>query len=180
MTDFMDVIKGRRAIRKYEEKGIPEDLLNQVLEAVRWSPSWANSQVWEVVVAKDPEIKEKLSQTLTPKNPSLRAVANAPVVLAVCGKLKSSGYFKDQAITKLEDWFMFDLGLATQSLCLAAHGLGLSTVILGAFDIDKAEEILGIPEGYGLVTLIPLGYPAQSPPTPKRREISEFVHVDKF
>ena len=53
MTDFMDVIKGRRALRRYEEKPIPEELLNQVLEAVQWSPSWANTQVWEIIVVKN-------------------------------------------------------------------------------------------------------------------------------
>jgi len=75
---------------------------------------------------------------------------------------------------------MYDLGLASQSLCLAAHSLGLGTVIVGAFDIDKAEEILGLPGEYRMVSLIPLGYPDQDPPAPKRREISEFAHVDKF
>ena len=180
MTDFMDVIKGRRALRKYEDKDVPEELLNQILEAVQWSPSWANTQVWEIIVVKDPAIKEKLSQTLTPKNPSTKAIANAPVVFAICGKLKTSGFFKDQTITKLGDWFMYDLGLASQSLCLTAHHLGLGTVIVGAFDIDKAEEILGIPGEYRMVSLIPLGYPAQDAPAPKRREISEFVHRDRF
>jgi len=180
MTDFMDVIKGRRALRKFEDKDVPEELLNQILEAVQWSPSWANTQVWEIIVVKDPAIKEKLSQTLTPKNPSTKAIANAPVVFAICGKLKTSGFFNDQVITKLGDWFMYDLGLASQSLCLAAHHLGLGTVIVGAFDIDKAEEIVGLPGEYRMVSLIPLGYPAQDPPAPKRREISEFAHVDRF
>ena len=180
MTDFMDVIKGRRALRRYEEKPIPEELLNQVLEAVQWSPSWANTQVWEIIVVKDPAIKEQLSQTLTPGNPSIKAVANAPVALAVCGKLETSGFFKNQAITKLGDWFMFDLGLATQNLCLTAHHLGLGTVIIGAFNIDKAEEILGVPGGYRMVTLIPLGYPAKGAQPPKRREITEFAHMDTF
>lgn len=180
MTDFMDVIKGRRAIRNFEDKNVPEELLNQILEAVQWSPSWANTQVWEIIVVKDPAIKEKLSQTLVPKNPSTKAIANAPVVFAICGKLKTSGFFKDQATTKLGDWFMYDLGLASQSLCLAAHHLGLGTVIVGAFDMDKAEEVLGLPGEYRMVSLIPLGYPAQDPPAPKRREISEFAHVDRF
>jgi len=180
MTDFMEVIKGRRALRKFEEKDVPEELLNQVLEAVQWSPSWANTQVWEVIVVKDPAIKEKLSQTLAPKNPSIKAIANAPVVMAMCGKRNTSGYFNNTAVTKLGDWFMYDLGLASQSLCLAAHHLGLGTVIVGGYDVGRAEEILGLPEGYGLVSLIPLGYPAKDAPVPKRREISEFVHRDRF
>jgi len=180
MTDFIGVIKGRRSIRKYEVKAVPEELLNQVFEAVRWSPSWRNTQVWEIIVVKDQAIKEKLSQTLSPKNPSTKAMANAPVVLAVCGKLKTSGFFEGHPRTKLGDMYMYDLGLATQNLCLAAYHLGLGSVIVGSFDIDKAEEILGVPEGYGVLVLIPLGYPAKGAPAPKRREIAEFIHADRF
>ena len=55
-----------------------------------------------------------------------------------------------------------------------------SDVIVGAFDIDKAEEILGVPNGYGIVSLVPLGYPAKGAPAPGRREISEFTHLNKF
>ena len=59
MTDLMEVIKERRSIRKYEEKDIPEELVNRVLDAVRWTPSWANTQCWEVIVVKDKIIKER-------------------------------------------------------------------------------------------------------------------------
>jgi nitroreductase len=180
MAAFMDVVKNRRAVRKYEKKDIPEELLNQILEAVQWAPSWANTQVWEIIIVKDREVKEKLSETLSPKNPSTKAIANAPVVFAMCGKLKTAGFFKDQAVTKLGDWFMYDLGLASQNLCLTAHHLGLATVIVGAFDMGKVEEILGIPDGFGAVSLIPLGYPAQHVKPPNRREIKDFVHFDQF
>ena len=179
MADLMDIVKGRRSIRKYEDKEVPEEFLNQILESVRWAPSWANTQCWEVIVVKAPAIKEKLQGTLD-RNPSGKAMVQAPVVLVVCGKLKSSGYYKDQVTTKFGDWFMFDLGIATQNICLTAYSLGLGTVIVGIFDHNKAKEILGVPDGYELVNMIPLGYPAKEPEAPKRREISEFTHWDKF
>jgi nitroreductase len=75
---------------------------------------------------------------------------------------------------------MFDLGIVTQSVCLAAHNLGLGTVIVGSIDHDKAKEVLGVGEGYELVALIPVGYPAKDSTAPKRREISEFTHYEKF
>lgn len=180
MAELMEVIKGRRSIRKYEEKMVPDDLLNQVLEAVQWAPSWANTQCWEIVVVKETASKQKLQETLGKGNPATKAIVGAPVVLAICGKLKSSGYYKDQVTTKLGDWFMFDLGIATQSLCLAAHDLGLGTVIVGLFDQAKAAEVLQVPPGYELVSLIPLGYPAKISPAPKRRDISEFTHNERF
>ncbi len=61
-----------------------------------------------------------------------------------------------------------------------AHHLGLGTVIVGLFDHDRAKEILNVPADYELVVLIPMGYPAKTPSAPKRREIEEFTHYDKF
>jgi len=180
MSDLMTVIKGRRSIRRFQDKPIPEKDLQQIFEAVQWSPSWANSQCWEIIVVKEAATKEKLKESLTPRNPASVGLTEAPVVLAVCGKLQSAGHYKGQATTKLGDWFMFDLGIATQSVCLTAHSLGLGTVIVGSLEHDKAKAILGVGEGYELVALIPVGYPAKDSSAPKRREISEFVHSEKF
>jgi len=180
MSDLMSIVKGRRSIRRFQDKPVPETDLQQILEAVQWSPSWANTQCWEIVVVKDREMKERLNEALSPTNPAKKGLPDAPLVLALCGKLQSSGFYKGQATTKLGDWFMFDLGIATQSLCLAACNLGLGTVIVGSIDHDKAKDVLGVGEGYELVALIPVGYPAKESAAPKRREISEFTHSDKF
>ncbi len=180
MSDLMDIIKGRRSIRRFQDKPIPEKDLQQILEAVQWSPSWANTQCWEIVVVKNREMKERLNEALSATNPARKGLPDAPVVLALCGKLRSSGYYKGEASTKLGDWLMFDLGIATQSVCLAAHNLGLGTVIVGSIDHNKAKEVLGVGQGYELVALIPVGYPAKDSAAPKRREVSEFTHLDKF
>jgi nitroreductase len=180
MTDFMTILKERRSVRKYEEKEVPQEVLDQILEAVRWSPSWANTQCWEVVVVTDPAVKVRLQETLSAKNPATKAVVNAPVLLALCGKKNSSGYYGGQVTTKFGDWFLFDLGIATQSICLAAHHFGLGTVIVGLFDHDRAKTVLNVPAEYELVALIPLGYPAKISSPPARREIQEFTHLNMF
>ena len=178
--DLMEAIKGRRSIRKYRSDPVPELALQTVLEAIRWTPSWANTQCWEVIVIKDSATKQRLQETLAKGNPAAKAVVEAPLLLAIYGKLESSGYYKNEVTTKFGDWFLFDLGLATQNLCLAAHDLGLGTVVVGLFDHDATKSILGVPAGYELVTLIPLGYPAKLSSAPKRREIGEFTHYGKF
>jgi nitroreductase len=178
--EFMEILKERRSVRKYEDRKVPEELLLKVLEAVQWSPSWANTQCWEVIVVKAADIKVRLQETMVKGNPATKAIVEAPLVLALCAKQRSSGYYKEQVTTKFGDWFMYDLGIATQSLCLAAHRWGLGTVVVGLFDHQQAAQVLGVPEGYELVTLIPLGFPAKQSSPPKRREITEFTHYDQF
>ena len=180
MGELMEVIRGRRSIRRFEQEEVPQQALDAILEAVQWAPSWANTQCWEIIVVRDQTAKEKLQATLPKTNPASKAIVQAPIVLVVCGKLKSSGYYKGQVTTKHGDWFMFDLGIATQNICLAAYDQGLGTVIVGLFDHDKAKEILGLPDGYEVVAMVPVGYPAKDSPAPRRREISEFVHYEEF
>ncbi len=180
MENLSNIIKGRRSIRRYQDKDIPDDLLNEVLESVRWAPSWANTQAWEVVVIKERALKESIQSTVKPRNPSLLALVNAPVLLVICGQLKKAGYYDDTYPTKFGDWFLHDLGLATQNLCLTAHNVGLGTVIVGLFDHDKVGKLINLPDNHEVLTLIPLGYPDQNPKPPKRREQSEYVHLEKF
>ncbi len=176
----MDAIKGRRSIRKYKPDLVPEEALQTVMEAVRWAPSWANTQCWEVIVVKDPKVKSELSTALPKGNPALSSMTEAPLVLILCGKKGISGYYKGQPVTEKGDWLMFDTGLAMENLCLAAHTLGLGTVVIGMFDHRKAAEILGVPQNVEVVAMTPLGYPASEGPAPRRKEIAEFVHYEKY
>lgn len=177
--DLFTAIKERRSIRHYKDDPIPDELMDRLLEAVRWSPSWTNTQPWEVIVVKNVQQKVALQGTL-PKNPASKAMVEAPVVFALCAQTGKSGLKKGENTTKFGDWFMYDLGLANQNLCLAAHALGLGTVIVGLFDHDKARKILAVPEGYEVVTMVPTGYPESPSKTPKRREITEFLHHERF
>jgi nitroreductase len=180
MGELREVLKSRRSIRNYQDRAVPDSALQEILEAVRWSPSWANTQCWEVIVVRNPETKQKLQGTLSQGNPATRAMVEAPLILVLAGKLNSSGFYKGQVTTKHGDWFMFDLGIATQSICLTAHHLGLGTVVVGLFDHTGAKAALTVPEGYEVVAMLPLGYPAKQPAAPKRREIAEFTHQEKF
>ena len=178
--DLMDIINGRRSIRKYKPDPVPEEVLQKILEAVRWSPSWANTQCWEVVLVKDPKVKSELAATLVKTNPALSSMIEAPLVVVLCGKKGVSGFKKGEATTVKGDWLMFDTGIAMQDLCLTAHSMGLGTVVVGMFDHKKAEEILEVPQDREVVAITPLGYPAAESITPKRKEISEFVFYERY
>jgi nitroreductase len=178
--DLMEAIKGRRSIRKYKPDPVPEEVFRTVMEAVRWSPSWANTQCWEVIAIKDPSVKSELATVLPKGNPAIPSMAEAPLILVLCGRKGISGFYKGQMTTVKGDWLMFDTGIAMQSLCLAAYSLGLGTVVVGMFDHKKAEKILGVPGEVEVVAMTPLGYPATEGSTPKRKDISEFVFFDRY
>jgi nitroreductase len=180
MGELREVIKGRRSIRNYQDREVPESALQEILEAVRWSPSWANTQCWEVIVVRNQETKQTLQGTLSQGNPATRAMVEAPVILVLAGKMNSSGFYKGQVTTKHGDWYMFDLGIAAQSIALTAQHLGLGTVVVGLFDHNAVKAALGVPEGIEVVAMLPLGYPAKQPAAPKRREVAEFTHQERF
>ena len=178
--ELMEAIKGRRSIRKYKSDPVSEEVFRTLMEAVRWSPSWANTQCWEVIAVKDPGVKSELASALPKGNPAIPSMTAAPLVLVLCAKKGVSGSYGGQTVTAKGDWLMFDTGIAMQNLCLAAHSLGLGTVVVGMFDHKKTEGILGVPEGIEVVAMTPLGYPAAGGSTPKRKDISEFVFFDHY
>jgi len=180
IMELMDAIKGRRSIRAYKADAVPEEKLQAVLEAFRCAPSWANTQCWEVVVVRDPKLKAELAGTLRSGNPALSSMTDAPLIIVLCALRGVSGYHRGEVTTDKGDWFMFDVGLAMQNLCLAAHGLGLGTVIVGLFDHQKAAQILGVPKKVEVVAMTPLGVPARTGGMAKRKEMSEFVFYDGY
>jgi nitroreductase len=75
---------------------------------------------------------------------------------------------------------MFDIGLTMENLTLAAHSLGLGTLIIGNFNSKKAAEILEVPAGFTVATMTPLGFPAREGQISPRKELSESIYKDKF
>jgi len=186
--EVLEAIKTRRSIRKYQSTPVDDKTIELVMEAARWAPSWANTQCWRIIAVRDSKIKNKLADTLVTvsvdrPNRAAEAMRDAPVAIVACAELGKSGYSvrePKEPVTDKGDWFMFDVALAMQNLTLAAHSLGLGTVHVGAFDAKKVAEILGVPKGFAVVSMTPLGYPAEEPPVRSRKELSEIVFYDKF
>lgn len=186
--EVLEAIKNRRSIRKYKTTAVDDRTIETVLEAACRAPSWANSQCWRFVVVQDVDTRSKLAEALAivseRPNRAIEAVRNAPVVIVACAELGRSGYYMSEprkpVTDKGDSWYMFDTALAMQNLTLAAYSLGLGTVYVGAFDAKKVAEILGVPEGFCVVSLTPLGYPDEEPPLRPRRELAQTVFYDKF
>jgi len=179
--DTFEAIHSRRSVRQYKTTPVPDDVLNKVLEAARWAPSWANTQCTRYVIVRDPVVKEKLAGLVNRGNPSTEALKNAPIVIVACAELRKAGFYKGVVSTDRGDWFMFDVGIAMENLALAAQAAGLGTVHVGFIpDSKKVDELLELPEGVVSVEMTPLGYPAGESKAPPRKELSEIVFYEKY
>ncbi len=183
--ELFEAIRTRRSTRRYLDKPVEEDKLRAVLEAVRMSPSWANMQCWRMVVVKDRNVRGRISELsyveslLSPKgfksNPSQKALAEAPVMIALCADPENSGTIWGQ------NYYLVDLGIAAQNLMLAAVAQGLGSVFVGVFDEEKIKALLSIPESVRIVGLFPLGYPAEDKREgPARKQLSEISCDEKW
>ncbi len=178
----LECIAQRRSVRKFADQEISNEQLKELMQAARYAPSWANTQCWEFIIVRDAAIKEKLAETMPEGNPARKAALNAPVILVTCGKLGTSGFYKGTAATsKGDNWYLYDVGLATQNISLAAHDMGLGSVILGLFDADAAGKILNLPDSVKVVSMMPLGVPASAgKAAPSRKPLCEFVFSNKY
>ena len=177
--DIQQVIKQRRSIRKYKPDMPSDDLVQQVLEAARNAPSWANTQCWQFIIVTETGTKQQLAETLPEKNPARKSISQAPIVIAACARTGVSGYFKGNAVTDKGDWLMFDTALALQNLSLCACSLGLGTVHTGFFDAEKVRTILNIPSEIAIIELLPLGFPDEDGITTPRKPLADFVFYEQ-
>ena len=173
----IDCITSRRSIRKFTEEPVDHAVLEKIVDAASFAPSWKNTQITRYIAIEDKALKDRIAKECTTGfTYNAKAMESAPVLIAVTVLKGRSGYERDGSFTtgRKDTWQMFDAGIASQTFCLAAHELGLGTVIMGIFD-DSLSEVLEIPEDRELVNLICLGHPAEEPEAPKRKTVEDLL-----
>lgn len=179
--ELKDAILKRRSVRKFTDYRVTDGEVRELLDAARWAPSWANTQAWEFVVVRDAAMIRDIAATYTENNPATKCTLAASVVVVACARTGVSGSMKGEKETAFSEWFMFDLGLAVQNLCLRAHDLGLGTVIVGSLDHDACGRLLELPEGVKAVAAIPVGKPAVPDKAgPPRKGLEEIARCERF
>lgn len=168
--DVFTAIQNRRSIRAYKDKKIDDAALAKVLEAGRLAPSAGNQQGWKFLVVKDHETRKKLAAAANGQ----KFLEQAPVVLA--------GIATDPEGTMPNGQLRgpIDLSIAFSFIVLEATELGLGTCWLGAFNESEVKKILGIPEKYRVITITPLGYPAEQPVARPRKSAKEIIINEKY
>lgn len=171
-----ECIKTRRSIRKYKPDAIDHSLLESLISTASYSPSWKNTQITRYIAIEDPDILNSIVNDYTPDFNS-NIIKQVPMLIAVTFKKGRCGFERDGSYStkKGDRWQMFDVGVACQTFCLAAHEAGLGTVIMGIWDEDGITKLLDIPEDQELGALIAIGYPDIEPQAPKRKTVEELL-----
>ena len=168
--EAMDAIFTRRSIRKYTPEPIPKDVIERLLKAAMSAPSAGNEQPWHFVVIRDRQALDAIPEF----HPYASMMRQVSVAILVCG---------EPALEKYRGHWMLDCAAATQNILLAAHARGLATVWVGIYPetnrIADIRKLLALPELIIPLSLIPIGYPAEQVPQPKRFQPSR-VHYDKW
>lgn len=168
------MISERRSIRAFTDREISEKEAELLVEAACLAPSAGNRQPWEFVIVRDDENKRRLAEAAYGQY----FIAEAPVIFVVCADpSRSASRYGRRGI---ELYCLQDTAAAVQNLLLTAKANGLGSCWIGAFDEARAAEVIGAPKGVRPIAIVPVGYPAESPPPRPRRRLSEVIHKEKF
>jgi nitroreductase len=165
------LLKGRRSIRRYRPDPVPDEMVEQLLEAGRWAPSASNRQPWVFIVVRDEAIRREVAQHAAYYFVRWAHVAEAPLLIVMCGDARHPVY---------RQFLHEDIGLAGAQIMLQAKALGLGTCWIGGLDRKVIAAILRVPDHMEIVGLLTVGFPAEDPEPRPRKPLAEIVHYDVY
>ena len=153
--DFKETVFSRKSIRSFLDKPIPQDVLADMLEAARLSPSTQNRQPWRFIIIQNQDRIKQMSV-----NCGLIGLANFFVRSAPCIIIACADTDKDIKING-QEYYLVDTAIAFQQMMLMAWNHGIGSCWLGAFSEKKLRNWLDLPKSWRIVALSPFGYPAE-------------------
>ena len=199
--EVMEAIRRRRSVRRYEDRRVPQELIDEILEAARLAPSASNLQTWRFKVVTDAATRRALREAAF----NQKFVERAPVVIVACADFEAFGDRAKRTLELLRSGavkpslamaFRFlrssrgeegdleernlinayvNVSIAVEHMVLAATSLGLGTCWVRAFRPDRVADILSLPPECPPLFLLPLGYPREAPEARSRRSREEIL-----
>jgi nitroreductase len=163
--DALECLKTRRSVRKFLPESISEMAIQEMIDAGRLAATARNVQPWEFIFVTNPDTRKKLADIMEYG----KFIAEAPLCIVV--------------LSKETKYFLEDGSAATENILLAAHALGYGACWVAGDKKDYAPDVcklLGVPEGYRLISSIAVGKPATSSSPAPKRNLEEVIHREKF
>lgn len=151
----METIKSRRTIKAFKPDPVPENEWMSWLETASYAPNHRMNEPWEILVI-GPETRAKLKHKTD--------FGGAPVLLAVLSKDAPTPFERDENVMAVACF--------VQNVSLAAHDAGAGVFWASLGSLPQNREVLGVPQGYDVVGILAIGYPAEVPAPKPRTPIS--------
>ncbi|OUP08668.1 nitroreductase family protein [Collinsella sp. An2] len=162
---FTDLTRARYSCRSYEKRAVEPEKLDAIIEAGRIAPSAHNNHPTRLVVCDTPELREKATKAAHhfAKDGS---VFGAPVVLLACAKTEEAWVRRGDGMNSS----LIDTSIVVDQMMMQAVELGLQTCWVCMFDPDIAREEFGLSADTLPVSMLTLGYAADTIAEPDARE----------
>ncbi|GBG55873.1 nitroreductase [Sporomusaceae bacterium FL31] len=171
--NFINLLKTRYSVRKYEAKKVENEKLQQILEAAHVAPSGQNRQPVKLIVVQQAEGLNKVKKAAN--------IFDAPLVIIACGDHNTAGVipFNGKSVVDI------DTSIATDHMMLQASALGLGTVWICGFDPTIISREFTLPDYLEPINILAIGYAAGEPASPDRhvttrKPLSEIVAYEKL
>lgn len=189
----LDCLKTRRTVHEFMRTPVPREHIMKIVDAARFAPTAGNQQPWKFLVVQDKERlgilrkkvaawysapyktdvrdKKELHHVQRTLRKMLGHVFSAPVYIAVLVDMR----------VKYPYSTIYDGTLAAANLMIAARTLGYGSGFYTTFfPEDKVREVFHIPSRYKLICFSPIGVPKRWPEVPKKKDLKQFVVLEKF
>jgi len=196
---LMDALLGRRSVRSYLNREVPEEVIERVLEAARWAPTPHGRQPWRFAVLRREKTKTRLAKAMGEEwranlemdgqsaevvekrlQGSRKRLLDAPVLVLLCLYSEDLDVYPDAVRQQSETMMAVQsLGAAAENALLAAYSLGLDAgwVCAPLFCPEKVTEALGLDPRLIPHALLTLGYAEGDPPKRRvRKSLDELVN----
>lgn len=200
MLTTKEAIEKRRSIRKFKPDPVPEEVIRALLDAARLAPSGCNAQPWRFKLIKDAATKLNLAEAAH-RQPF---IAKAPVVLVCCADIRGyiegtissiqdlgrTGSVEDRVVTlilertekmktlkteEIAPRVAFNVAIAVEHIVLRALDFGLGTCWVRLIDEQMVRDMFGWDNNIHVVALLPIGFPAESPPPRRRLNMDDII-----
>ena len=175
--EIKECIKGRRSVRKYAYEKIERSVIEEIVKAAQYAPSWKNTQTARYYAAITPEAIDAIHSCLPSFNRERTEGVGAYIVTSLKKGLSGCNS-EGQYVSHLGNGYeCFDNGLAVENMLLYAHSLGYSSLIMGLFDEARLRVVLDIPADEELVVVVALGRRDVDPQRPERLATDDVLKV---
>ncbi len=163
--EVFEAVRTVLAVRGYQDRPVPDDVVRRIVEAARLAASSQNGQPWHFVVVEDRDTLRRLGAAAR-TGPYTAGAALAVVV----------------AVEKSNRFGVSDGSRAIQSMILTAWGAGVGSNWVGFGEMHEVGAILGVPDRYDVLAIVPFGYPTEERSRGKknRKVLSEVASLDRF